>query len=207
MRMTSALTLFCLFFALDGFAASIAKETFRNDKVAITEETLQPGASEANPSRMPSMTVFVQQGAIEVKSKKSTPKEGEVLYRASDGGVLKNVGPADLKIVRIDLVGPGDANSTWGTTGLSPNYKLLFENQFVRAYDIKIPAGTDEPQHTHKNRVVVCLSGAQLMHLLPDGTKEPSTLETGVVGWRRGGTHIGRNLGKTDLWVIAVEPK
>ena len=30
---------------------------------------------------------------------------------------------------------------------------------------------------------------------------------TGEIAWRRGGTHIGHNLGKTDLWVIAVEPK
>ncbi len=27
------------------------------------------------------------------------------------------------------------------------------------------------------------------MRLLLDGTKEPSTLETGVVAWRRGGAH------------------
>lgn len=90
---------------------------------------------------------------------------------------------------------------------LSPNYKLLFENQYTRAYDIRIPAGTKEPQHTHKDRVVVCLSGAKLKHLLPDGREEPSTLKTGESAWRRGGTHIGQNLGDTDLWVIAVEPK
>ena len=74
-------------------------------------------------------------------------------------------------------------------------------------YDIRIPAHTNEPQHTHKDRVVVCLSGAQLEHPLPDGRREPSTLKTGEVGRRRGGTHIGQNLGNSDLWVIAIEPK
>jgi predicted metal-dependent enzyme (double-stranded beta helix superfamily) len=81
------------------------------------------------------------------------------------------------------------------------------ENQYTRVYDIRIPAGMREPQHNHKHRVVVCLSGAELSHLLPDGRDEPSNLKTGEIAWRRGGTHIGRNLGKTDLWVIAVEPK
>ena len=73
--------------------------------------------------------------------------------------------------------------------------------------DIKIPAQTKEPQHTHKDRVVVSLSGAELEHILPDGTLQPSTLKTGEVVWRLGGTHVGHNIGHTNLWVIAVEPK
>ena len=96
---------------------------------------------------------------------------------------------------------------TWGMTGLSPNYVMLLENQYARAYDIKIPAQTFEPQHTHHDRVVVSLSGAELEHILPDKTIQPSTLKTGEVVWRLGATHIGHNLGQTNLWVIAVEPK
>ena len=95
----------------------------------------------------------------------------------------------------------------WGAAGLSPNYKVLIENRSARVYDIRIPAHTREPQHTHKALVVVCLSGATLKHLMPDGTEEPSTLKTGEVGWRLDATHIGQNLGQTDLWVIAIEPK
>ena len=34
-----------------------------------------------------------------------------------------------------------------------------------------------------------------------------STLKTGEVAFRAGSTHIGRNIGRTDLWVIAIEPK
>jgi len=71
----------------------------------------------------------------------------------------------------------------------------------------KIPAQTREPQHTHHDRVVVSLSGAELEHILPNGKIQPSTLKTGEVVWRLGGTHIGHNMGQTDLWVIAIEPK
>jgi hypothetical protein len=42
---------------------------------------------------------------------------------------------------------------------------------------------------------------------MPDGHEEPSTLKTGEIAWRLGSTHIGQNVGKTDLWAIAVEPK
>ena len=52
--------------------------------------------------------------------------------------------------------------------------------------------------------MVLCLNGAELEHLFPNGHTEPSTLK---VAFRAGSTHVGRNIGKTDLWVIAVEPR
>ena len=30
--------------------------------------------------------------------------------------------------------------------------------------------------------------------------------KTGEVVWRKGATHIGQNVGKTDFWAITVEP-
>jgi quercetin dioxygenase-like cupin family protein len=111
-----------------------------------------------------------------------------------------------LRIVWTEYLGKGSSEN-WGTTGLSPNYKLLFENQYGRVYDIRIAAGTSEPRHSHHDRIVICLSGAELKHEMPDGRKETSTLKTGEIVWRRGGTHVGHNLGKTDLWAIAIEPK
>jgi hypothetical protein len=112
-----------------------------------------------------------------------------------------------LRIVRTEYLGKGNSAETWGATGLAPNYNLLFENQYGRVYDIRMAAGKSEPLHTHHDRVVVCLSGAELQHEMPDGRTEVSTLKTGEIAWRRAATHIGHNLGKTDLWVIAIEPK
>jgi hypothetical protein len=42
---------------------------------------------------------------------------------------------------------------------------------------------------------------------MPDGRREAATLKTGEIAWRRGVTHVGHNIGKTDLWAIAIEPK
>jgi quercetin dioxygenase-like cupin family protein len=120
---------------------------------------------------------------------------------------LKNVGDGAVRIVWTEFRGKGDSEEHWGTNGLSPNYKLLFENDYGRVYDIRIAAGRSEPRHTHRDRVVICLSGAELRHEMDDGRTEVSTLKTGEIAWRRGGTHVGHNLGKTDLWVIAIEPK
>jgi hypothetical protein len=171
---------------------SAQTEIIHNERVSVAEYRLSPGESRRLTTSHPSLTVY---------------PNGEVVFDAAGKPRgLKNDGTTEARFVQIMFWGPG-LDQTWGATGLSPNYKLLLENRYTRVYDIRIPAGTKEPQHTHHDRVVVCLSGAQLEHLMPDGRVEPSTLATGEIAWRRGGTHIGHNLGKTDLWVIAVEPK
>jgi uncharacterized cupin superfamily protein len=203
---TSAAILLC--FASIASAA-VQTEKLRNEKVAAFDCTLRPG--ETLNIKQPGVTVYFQGGSLEIapeggKAQKVTVKPGDTVFRAAQAGVVKNTGSSEIRFARVDFLGSG-GSETWGTTGLSPNYKLLFENPYTRAYDIRIPAGTKEPQHTHKNRVVVCLSGAQVRHLMPDGREEPSTLQTGEIAWRLGATHIGQNFGTTDLWVIAIEPK
>jgi hypothetical protein len=198
----------CLVALPAAFASSV--ERVRNEKVVVTEDTLGPDESEAIPDKLPSVVVYMSEGRVEVGVGRSahteTVKEGQTVFQVAQKGTLKNTGFAPLHFTRIEFLGPGKPE-TWGASGLSPHYVMLLENQYVRAYDIKIPAQTFEPQHTHHDRVVVSLSGAELEHILPDGSKQPSTLKTGEVGWRLGATHIGHNYGHTDLWVIAVEPK
>ena len=188
-------------------------EIFRNELVAVMELAILPGETEPMHAHRNYVSVQMSDGTAEVTEEGAAARKvelhrGEVLFRTPLRHMVKNLGSTEIRAIRIDFLGPGrPGDAPWGNVGLSPNYKLLFENQFARAYDIRIPAGTKEPQHTHRDRVVVCLSGAELRHLMPDGRTEVSTLKTNEVAWRRGGTHIGQNLGRTDLWVIAIEPK
>jgi hypothetical protein len=195
-------------------AAPVAEgEKLRNDKVAVYEGAIQPGAAVTVDRKLASVTVYSEGGTVEAaiegeKPQKTAVKRGDVVFRPAKRQVLRNVGSSEVRFVRVEFVGSGTPGTApWGAEGLSPNYKVLVENQYARVYNIAIPAGTDEPQHSHKDRVVVCLSGSEIMHLVPDGRREPSSLKTGETAWRRGGTHIGQNLGKTNFWAIAVEPK
>ena len=197
--------------ALPACLAATSVEKVRNQKVVVTEESLAPGETASLPGNRPAMLVFLTGGKVELiagpgKIRKESAERGETLPVTAEESSIKNGGSAELRFVRISFLTEG-AHETWGMTGLSPHYKMLVENQYARAYDIKIPAQTFEPQHTHHDRVVVCLSGAHLEHILPNGEKQPSDLKTGDIGWRLGATHIGHNMGQTNLWVIAVEPK
>jgi hypothetical protein len=189
--------------------AATSVEKITNDKVVVTEDTLAPGESEAVPSKRSRMLVYMDDATGQSTGsdgrKEVTFHKGQVDFECCRDTIL-NAGSSPMHFVRIDFLAAGSPE-TWGMTGLAPNYKMLQENRYARAYDIKIPAQTFEPQHSHHDRVVVCLSGAELEHILPNGEKQPSTLKTGEVVWRLGATHIGHNMGHTDLWVIAVEPK
>lgn len=191
------------------FAATT--EVLRNDKVIVTEETLAPGEHEQVAGEHASVVVFLAGDGVAAKFADGTVKNravqrGEAMNEAAGRRIVTNTGHTALKLVRVEFLTAG-GGETWGMTGLPPNYKVLFEDRHSRTYDIRIAAHAWEPQHTHYARVVVCLSGAQLEHVLPNGTVQPSTLKTNEVVWRLGQTHKGHNLGDSDLWVIAIEPK
>jgi hypothetical protein len=186
-------------------------ERIRNDRVAVFEERLRPGQALPLRGDLPSVSVYFEGGELETQSpggapRKESVRRGAALFQPPGGRTVKNLGTSEIRWVRIDLVGSGSQES-WDRRGLPPRYQLLFENQHVRAYDIRMVQGGSEPLHTHQDRVVVCLNGAELVHRMPDGRQESSSLKTGEIAWRRGSTHVGQNVGDSDLWAIAVEPK
>jgi hypothetical protein len=208
LRLIGAVMLFVL--AAAPILAATA-EVFRNDKVIVTEETLAPGEQESVAGEHASVVVFLSGDAVQGKyvdgrQRQDAVLRGEVLNEAAGRRIVTNVGHTALRLVRVEFLTAG-GDDIWGMTGLPPNYKVDFEDGHSRTYEIRIAAHAWEPQHTHHARVVVCLNGAQLEHILPDGSKQSSTLKTDEVAWREGQTHTGHNLGDTDLWVIAIEPK
>jgi len=188
-----------------------SEEKVSNNKVHVVEYTLPPGERVVLTPRYASVIVVLSGDHANLGfadgSKRTTEiKRGMTVAEAAGWNALENTGNTPIDLVRIEFLTSG-LNETWGMAGISPNYQLLVEDRYNRSYDIRIPSHAFEPQHTHHDRVVVCLQGATLEHILPDGTKQPSTLRAGEVAWRTGGTHIGHNTGETNLWVIAVEPK
>jgi hypothetical protein len=186
-------------------------EKVRNEKVRVVEQTLAPAEALSLTEGRAGVVILLDAGSIETaparaENRTRTVKRGETVLLPPGTGGVKNTGISALRIVWTEYLGKG-SSETWGVSGLAPHYRLLFEDRYGRVYDIQIPAGTSELLHSHHDRVVVCLSGAELMHEMPDGRKEASSLKTGDIAWRRAATHVGHNLGKTDLWVIAIEPK
>lgn len=190
-------------------AASVQK--LQNDKVRVLEDTLAPGASESIADGRPSVIVYEEGTAAELAfangpKHKQSVRRGETVPEPAGLRTITNAGSTPLRLVRTEFLTDGSEDK-WGMTGLPPNYKLLFENRYSRTYDIRIAAHQKEQKHTHRARIVIALSGAKLEHMMADGSVQPSTLKTGEIAWRPGQTHVGHNMGDTNLWVIAIEPK
>ena len=183
--------LIALFAAVLTVASAAEIEKIRNSHVIVVENTVAPGESWSGRAEYPFALVYTDNGSVK--------------FAQAGMFIVRNTTSAPLGVVRVEFPGKG-SDETWGNTGI-PHYQVVLENRYARIYNIKVAAGTTEPQHTHKDRVVICLSGATLVHTMPDGRSEPATLTTGEIDWRLGATHVGHNTGKTDLWVVAIEPK
>jgi hypothetical protein len=191
------------------FAAT--KEDFRNDKVAVTEETLAAGEHEQVAGHHPSVVVYLAGYEAQIKfadgkTKRESIVRGEALREPADAAVLTNSGKETLHLVRVEFLTTG-GNEMWGRDGFASTSQMIFEDQYSRTYNIRVAAHAWEPLHSHHSRVVVCISGAKMEHILPDGSVQPTTLKTDEVSWRSAQTHKGHNLSDTDLWVVTVEPK
>ena len=88
------------------------------------------------------------------------------------------------------------------------NYKLLFENQFVRVIEARVPAGTEEKPHRHMKGVSVCMTEYTVeSKALPDGNWVRSERKLGTVYWSEASLHQLRNVGKTQSHTIRIELK
>lgn len=192
--------------ALPVSRAATTTPRLHNDQVDVTETTLAPGESLSLAGHHPSVVVYLTGSAASLDANKKPVHRGESVFVPADVHSIANAGRNPLRFVCVELLTLG-SSEVWGSAGLPPNYNVLFENRYARVYDIRIPAQSKEQRHTHHARVVVCLSGAKLEHILADGHTQPSTLNTGDVVWRLGQTHVGHNIGDTNLWAISIEPK
>ena len=152
--------------ALSWALAATPAPVLRNDRVIAFEETVSPAAMESPGDGLPSVTVFLNDTVVSRTPDGGKPvtlavKRGDVIFRGPRDGRIGASGGTEVRLVRIEIAG-AESKATWGRTGLAPDYRLLIENGYVRVYNIFVASGTSEPQHTHHNRVVVCLSGARM---------------------------------------------
>ena len=77
-------------------------------------------------------------------------------------------------------------------------HKLLFENQFVRVIESKVPAGGREPKHSHPHCVTVYLAEIDSeITTFPDHETSHVHRTAGTAGWSEATVHEVRNVGNT----------
>ncbi len=89
----------------------------------------------------------------------------------------------------------------------SKMYRVLFENDRVRALDVRMKPGEKGPMHTHPSLVSYSFTGGRLKILLPDGTVDVVNNKPGNVLWLDGQPHSVENLGATEVHDLTIELK
>jgi hypothetical protein len=89
----------------------------------------------------------------------------------------------------------------------SDTHKLIFENEFVRVLESRVPPGKTEPWHRHGRRVVVYLSDFHTRSTEEGKQPHDNLRQSGLVRWSDPVTHQVENIGKTEGHVISVELK
>lgn len=92
---------------------------------------------------------------------------------------------------------------------LSPHmYRVLLDNDKVRAIDYQLKPGEQEPLHSHPSGVFVYyFTDSNMAVTLPGGKTGESHNRAGDVVWRDPVTHLTKNIGNAEVHALLVEPK
>jgi hypothetical protein len=154
---------------------------------------------------------------IDGKTEHHHYKAGEVAWSPSGPlHVSENVGAKDLRIIEIEVRKPG-GTAPKRNPKLDPlaadraHNTLLFENDQVRVFRNKLPAGGREKWHEPAvaGRAVVMLTPVSSRLESANGDASPVNGSLGDVTWTDGPVkqHRGTNLGSRESEMVIVEVK
>ena len=86
-------------------------------------------------------------------------------------------------------------------------YKLLFENERVRAMEVKFNPGDSIGAHSHPDHFVYVIDPGMIRISHPDGSFMDVEGKAGDVFWMNAETHSAVNTGTTTMRLLVVELK
>ena len=87
------------------------------------------------------------------------------------------------------------------------NAKVVLENDKVRVIELQMAPGQSTGMHSHKDNLVVFLSGGSAMQTMADGTTRSMERKPGQVIWSDPVTHDTKNTGKAKVRTLIIELK
>jgi quercetin dioxygenase-like cupin family protein len=87
------------------------------------------------------------------------------------------------------------------------NYRVMLENDCVRAMDFRLRKGDTEALHRHPAHVLYVLEGFEIEFTFPDGSKGLRKAKAGDVLYSEPVAHSPVNVGQTDAHGILIELK
>lgn len=194
------------------------KVEFENDRVRVLRITYGPGEKSVMHYHPGNVAVILtdQKGRFTLpdgSTEEAEAKTGDAVW--GDGGqhLPENLGDNPLELILVEMKEAAGEEAEAGETGPDPtevdseHYKVVFENDRVRAVRISYGPGEKSVMHYHPAGVAVFLTDQKVKFTLPDGSTEEVETKAGEAGWVDAGQHLPENLGDNPIELILVELK
>jgi len=189
-----------------------------NEFVRVFDIRVPPGVSEPRHSHARGVTIALSDYDNETvsypdgKVNRSHTKFGEVRWAEPVTHEARNTGTTEQHVIRVELKkdSPGPAPSRSDPLDslvvCKDTQKLIFENQFARVIEERVPPGVAQPKHRHAHGLLIPLADSTIESVDdPDGRVAERQLKSGEAGWREPVVHAVRNIGQTQLLNIRIE--
>ncbi len=85
--------------------------------------------------------------------------------------------------------------------------KTVIDNEKVKVMEVTYKPGEGSPSRDRGARVTHAISGGTMMRILPDGKTSNRVWKTGETQWFPAETFGNKNVGKTTVKFLVVQPK
>jgi hypothetical protein len=194
------------------------KVVLENEFVRVWDIRVPPGVFEPRHSHARGVTIALSDYDNETvsypdgKANRGHTKFGEVRWAEPVTHAARNTGTTEQHVIRIELkkdtpgAAPARPDPLDSLVVCKDTQKLIFENQFARVIEERVPPGVAQPRHRHAQGVLVPLADSTIEAVDdPDGHVARRQLKSGEAGWREPVVHAVRNVGQTELLNIRVE--
>lgn len=209
----------CWLAASISFAHAEQKLIIENEFVRVFDIRVPPGVFEPMHSHARGITIALsdyqnETGDANGKVSRGQSRLGDVRWVEAVTHTARNTGSTEQRVIRIELKQDAPSSGSLVSDELDSlkackdTQKLIFENQFVRAIDDRIPAGVAEPKHRHAHGLTITLSDWDSETVTyPSGQTSRRHAILGEVRWTEPLVHEVRNFGKTDSHTVRIELK
>jgi len=202
-------------------AAAQQKVVFENDYVRALDIRVAPGVFEEKHSHARGVTIALsgyENETVDYPSKKTNRRQvkfGEVRWAEPVTHEARNTGSTDQHVIRVELkqeappkASPSKPDPLDSLIVCKDTQKLIFENEYVRVIEERVPPGVAQPKHRHRHGMLIPLANSEIESVDdPDGKPVQRQLRLGDAGWREPVVHSVKNIGKTELLNVRIEIK